>query len=191
MGEFVTQYAGAVAWLSLDEEENDPVRFWTYLIKALQTVKADLGESALALFDLPQLPPADSIAAILINDLARLDIELVLVLDDLHLIQNEEIHRAISYLIDHIPGKFHLLVSTRIDPPGLSRDCEPAASWWKFGLVNCVFLMKKLQFFSSNYWDSNYLKRMWKRLRVALRGGLLPYNWPRFQCRGEQTFPDL
>ena len=117
MGEFVTQYVGAVAWLSLDEEENDPIRFWTYLIKALQTLKADLGESALALLELPQLPPADSIVAILINDLARLDTEVVLVLDDLHLVQNEDIHKDLSLLIDHIPEKFHLLVSTRIDPP--------------------------------------------------------------------------
>ena len=151
MGEFVTQYAGAVAWLSLDEEENDPIRFWTYLIKALQTAKPDLGESALALFDLPQLPPADSIAAILINDLASLDTDLVLVLDDLHLIQNEEIHKAISYLIDHIPEKFHLLVSTRIDPPwslprlrARSQLVEIRAGQLRFSNLEAAIFLKQL-----------------------------------------------
>ena len=151
IGEFVTQYAGAVAWLSLDEEENDPIRFWTYLIKALQTVKEDLGASALSLFDMPQLPPAESIASILINDLVRLDIDLILVLDDLHLVQNEEIHRTISYLIDHIPEKFHLLVSTRIDPPwplprlrARSQLVEIRASHLRFSYEEAAIFLRQL-----------------------------------------------
>jgi len=117
LGEFAARYAAPIAWLSLDEGENDPVRFWTYLVKAIQAVKDGVGDSAAALFNSPQPPPGEAVASILINDLAGSGAEFVLVLDDLHLIQNEEIHRCVSWLLDHQPENLHVVGSTRIDPP--------------------------------------------------------------------------
>ena len=97
LSEFVEQLHRPVAWLSLDEGDNDPIRFWTYLIAACQSVQPGLGESALALFHSPQPLPDDAIPTILINDLAGLEDDLVLILDDYHVIQNQSIHAALSF----------------------------------------------------------------------------------------------
>jgi LuxR family maltose regulon positive regulatory protein len=117
LSEFVDQLQRPVAWLSLDEGDNDPIRFWTYLITACQLVQDGVGESALALFRTPQPLPDDTIPTVLINDLARLEDGMVLVLDDYHAIQNPAIHATISFLLDHLPDKLHLVLSTRVDPP--------------------------------------------------------------------------
>ena len=117
LSEIVAQLQLPVAWVSLDEGDNDPVRFWSYLIAACQMVYAGVGASTQAILQSPQPLPADTIPTILINDLASLDQQLVLILDDYHSIQNETIHAAFLYLLEHLPEKLHILVSTRVDPP--------------------------------------------------------------------------
>ncbi|RPI83027.1 MAG: hypothetical protein EHM41_16925 [Chloroflexi bacterium] len=117
LSEFATQLQKPVVWLSLDEGDNDPVRFWRYLIAACQTVLEGVGGSAMALFGSPQPPPLEAVPVILINDLDRSDRDLVLVLDDYHVIQNETIHKALLFLLEHLPQKLHLIISTRADPP--------------------------------------------------------------------------
>jgi LuxR family maltose regulon positive regulatory protein len=123
LGQFVAQLRRPVAWVSLDEGDNDPVRFWTYLIAACQSVqdRADkehaVGESAMALFRAHQPLPVEAVPALLINDLAREERDLALVLDDYHAIQDKTIHAAFSFLLEHLPEKLHIIVSTRIDPP--------------------------------------------------------------------------
>jgi LuxR family maltose regulon positive regulatory protein len=106
-----------IAWVSLDEADNDPIRFWTYLIAACQTVQSEIGETVLALLQTPQFLPDETIPTLLINDLARLGKDLVLVLDDYHLIHNPSIHIAVSFLLDHLPDNLHLILATRVDPP--------------------------------------------------------------------------
>lgn len=117
LSELADQLKGSVAWVSLDEGDNDPVRFWSYLIAACQSVQAGVGESALALFLSIQPLPVESVPSILINDLAGLPRDLTLVLDDYHTIQNEAIHSGLLFLLEHLPGKLHVIVSTRTDPP--------------------------------------------------------------------------
>lgn len=106
-----------VAWLSLDEDDNDPTRFLTYVIAALQTQQPSLGESTLALLAAPQAPPPKSILTQLINDVTTLAAPLLLVLDDYHLITTPAIHEALTFLLDHLPVNLHLVITTRVDPP--------------------------------------------------------------------------
>ena len=117
LGEFIEQYQQSVAWLSLDQADNDPIRFWTYFIAACQSVCAGVGEAALALFRSPQPVPEDAILTILINDVAEQERDLVLILDDYHVIQNQTVHSGVSYLLDHCPDHLHIIFSSRIDPP--------------------------------------------------------------------------
>lgn len=117
LSEFVEEYERPVAWVSLDEGDSDPIQFWTYLITACQSIQREIGESGLALLQTPQFLPDETIPTILINDLVRLEDDLVLVLDDYHTIQNPSIHAALSFLLDHLPDKLHLVLSTRVDPP--------------------------------------------------------------------------
>lgn len=107
----------AVAWVSLDEADNDPVRFWTYVITALQKAANDfVGVAALELLQPPQ-PPSEAALTTLLNDLQSLPHDVVLVLDDLHVIDGRDIHGGLTYLLDHLPPNVHLVLATRSDPP--------------------------------------------------------------------------
>ncbi|MGC9347694.1 MAG: LuxR C-terminal-related transcriptional regulator [Anaerolineae bacterium] len=108
-----------VAWVSLDQDDNDPSRFWAYIIAALQTLWPEVGASALALLRSPQSPPIESILTELLNDLVTrgLDRGVFLVLDDYHAIDQPGIHGALDFLVDHLPPQLHLIISSRVDPP--------------------------------------------------------------------------
>jgi LuxR family maltose regulon positive regulatory protein len=106
-----------VAWISLDEGDNDPVRFWAYFVAALQTVEPDVGEGVLSAFQAPQPPPIESVLTALINEIAVIPGHFVLVLDDYHLVTAQSIHDAVAFLLDHMPDTMHLVIATRADPP--------------------------------------------------------------------------
>lgn len=106
-----------IAWLSLDEGDNDPVRFWTYLVAALQQVDPNLGRGLPEALGSPQHPSIEALLTPLINQIAALPEPLVLILDDYHLMSNTPIHQGIEFLLDHLPGHAHLVIATRADPP--------------------------------------------------------------------------
>jgi LuxR family transcriptional regulator, maltose regulon positive regulatory protein len=106
-----------VAWLSLDEDDNDPARFFIYVVAALRTVEPEFGARALAAQRTPGAGLVDVLLPILLNELAAHAKELVLVLDDYHLITNDEIHEAVAYLVERMPRSFRLVLATREDPP--------------------------------------------------------------------------
>ncbi|HET7377319.1 MAG TPA: LuxR family transcriptional regulator, partial [Anaerolineae bacterium] len=82
--DWLRQNKHPAAWLSLDDGDNDPIRFWRYVIAALQTIEASWGSTALAILSAPQLPPLESVVTLLINDLAAAPSPIVLVIDDYH-----------------------------------------------------------------------------------------------------------
>jgi len=104
-----------IAWLSLDEGDDDPARFLAYLVAALQTVAENIGDEGLGVS--PQSAPLEEFLAGLINQIHSVSASLVLVLDDYHLITAQPIHDALTFLLDHLPGNMHLAIATRADPP--------------------------------------------------------------------------
>jgi LuxR family maltose regulon positive regulatory protein len=106
-----------VVWISLDEGDNDPLRFLDYFISAFRFIGESIGQSAQILSSLPQHPPLQVILDELLNDLATLESQVVLVLDDYHTISNPHIHEALEYFIEHQPAQLHLAIITREDPP--------------------------------------------------------------------------
>src|SRR6266568_6095945 len=107
-----------VAWLSLEPQDNDPVRFLTYLIAALQAVDAHVGETILDLVRSPQSPSPETVVTLLTNELLRREVkEFALVLDDYHVITAEPLHHALTALVEHSPPQLHLVLATRADPP--------------------------------------------------------------------------
>ena len=103
-------------WLSLDRSDNDPASFWAYVIAALRTVASGAGESALALLDAPQPPPIQTVLTTLLNDLGTVAGEIVLVLDDYHVIDARDVHDGMAFLLDHLPPQLHVVISSRADP---------------------------------------------------------------------------
>jgi LuxR family maltose regulon positive regulatory protein len=106
-----------VAWLSLDDDDNDPVRLLTYLIAAVRTIDPAIGEAALTFLGAPQLPAFTTLLTLLINDLASLPDPIILVLDDYHLVTNGDVHAAVAFILEHLPPRFHLVITTRDEPP--------------------------------------------------------------------------
>ncbi len=110
------------SWLSLDDNENDPVLFLNYLLTALQKIDSRLGKTVQTLLRGLKLPPVDDIMVILLNDLTMLQDDIILVLDDYHVIENKIIHQIVDFLINNKPDFMHIILITRQDPPfNLSR----------------------------------------------------------------------
>lgn len=105
-----------VAWLSLDESDNDPARFMAYLLAALQQVQPEFGESTRALLQLPQPPSEAVILTTLLNELAAIPAPFVLALDDYHAIHTPAIHAQLTFILDHQPPYMHMVLITREDP---------------------------------------------------------------------------
>ncbi len=107
-----------LAWLSLDEDDNDVTRFWAYVIAALQTLQPEIGAEALTMLHAswrrPSLPKA--FLTSLINDLTQLNVDGVLVLDDYHVIESRLIHDALAYWLEHLPRCLHIILASRTDP---------------------------------------------------------------------------
>ena len=111
-----------LAWVSLDQGDNDPAFFWAYVITALQKVQSSkarskLGERALSLLHSPQPPPIESVLASLINEINAIKHDFALILDDYHVVDTQPIHSAIAWLLDHLPPQTHLIIASRSDPP--------------------------------------------------------------------------
>ena len=107
----------SAAWLSLDSGDNDPVTFWSYVIAALRTVAPGIGaQRAGAAAASPQPPPIEVVLTTLLNDLGATGSDIVLVLDDYHLIDSREIQDAMAFLLDHLPPRLHLVIASRADP---------------------------------------------------------------------------
>src|SRR2546423_4158043 len=96
-----------VAWVSLDAGDNDPVRFWRYVITACRSFHTNVGESALALLQTSRRPPLESMLTTFINELAQLACRGYLVLEDYHVITSPRIHETVAYLVDHLPATLH------------------------------------------------------------------------------------
>jgi ATP/maltotriose-dependent transcriptional regulator MalT len=107
-----------VAWVSLDESDNEPVLFWTYALTALDTVQPGLCTQLLAYLRMQQAStPLRYVLQALINTLASRTEQFLLVFDDYHLITEPEIHSSLTYLVEHLPPQLHLILATRADPP--------------------------------------------------------------------------
>ncbi len=105
-----------VAWLSLDDADNDLVRFLIYLVAALRTIAPNLGAGALAALQTPQPPPAHALVTALLNEIAALPNRFILVLDDYHVIEAKTIDDALAFMLEHLPPQMHLVIATREDP---------------------------------------------------------------------------
>ena len=106
-----------VAWLSLDQGDNDPTRFLTYLVAALQTLAANIGEGVLGVLHASQPhPPIESILTSLLNDITTIPEDFILVLDDYHVIDAKTVDTALTFLVEHLPPRMQLVIATREDP---------------------------------------------------------------------------
>jgi len=105
-----------VAWLSLESIDNDLTHFWLSITLALRTCLPGAGETTLTMLQSPQPPAATTILTVLINELSSLPQQIVLILDDYHVIEDEALHETLFFFLEHLPARMHLILSSRVDP---------------------------------------------------------------------------
>jgi LuxR family transcriptional regulator, maltose regulon positive regulatory protein len=105
-----------VAWLSLDEGDNNPIRFLTYIVAALQTIEANIGVGVMGLLQAPQPPPIESILITLLNEITAIPENFFLILDDYHVIDSKPVDEVLIFLLNNLPPHMHLVIATREDP---------------------------------------------------------------------------
>lgn len=105
--------SGAVGWLQIDEGDDDPSQFWAYVAAALRDVVPSLGASVGAAFG----DGVDAVVDAVVNEIDHVDHEVVLVIDDYHLVSNPDVHRSVERLLARRPSNLVIVVSTRVDPP--------------------------------------------------------------------------
>jgi LuxR family maltose regulon positive regulatory protein len=114
LGEWVLQCNLPVGWLSLEEGDNDPNRFFAYFVAAIRTVEASIGDETFSMLRGSQ--PTESVLTVLLNELATFPHDLGLILDDYHVIENEAVHSALAFLLQHLPPQMHLFIASRAEP---------------------------------------------------------------------------
>jgi LuxR family maltose regulon positive regulatory protein len=153
LSDWIHQHRIPAAWLSLDNGDNDPVEFLSYIISGIQSINAAFGQSALMLLKSPNEPNPESITGLLINDILKINHDFLLVLDDFHLISNHEIIKLVAFLLERIPGNIHIVISTRSDPTlpiarlrSQNQMVELRSSDLSFSANEISDLFKKLKF---------------------------------------------
>ncbi|HET8845288.1 MAG TPA: hypothetical protein VFN35_27695, partial [Ktedonobacteraceae bacterium] len=106
-----------VAWVSLDKGDDDPVRFWRYILTACQTFSPELGQQSLDLLYNSRQPAFENALILFINELAQYTSHGLLVLEDYHSISSARVHETLTFFIDYLPETLHLILITRSDPP--------------------------------------------------------------------------
>ncbi|MDZ7792169.1 MAG: LuxR C-terminal-related transcriptional regulator [Spirochaetia bacterium] len=115
--EWITAHQDQVAWLSLDNRDNNPIRFWRYFVSALQEVSNQWGRPVLQLSESAQDFDTELFLTVLVNELAASEQRLIIVLDDYHVLSNADIHEGMNFLLEHIPPSLHIVIASRNDPP--------------------------------------------------------------------------
>jgi LuxR family maltose regulon positive regulatory protein len=116
VSQWITGGGQPAAWLSLDQEDNDPIRFLIYLVSSLKTILVNVSDSLSGVLDSPQ-PPLENVLTILLNEISSVPDPLFLVLDDYHVIEAKAVNDLLLFLLEHLPQQMHLVIITREDPP--------------------------------------------------------------------------
>ena len=116
ISDWINQQKIPTVWFSLDNGDNDPTDFLSYIISGIQGIHKEFGKGAFKLLNSPNKPSNESIAGLLINEILNIKQDFLLVLDDFHLITSNDILKLVTYLLEHIPVNIHIVILTRSDP---------------------------------------------------------------------------
>lgn len=117
VSDWCTRTKRPTAWVSLDEGDNDPTRFWMHIIEALRLILHNVGETPLLLLQSSLQPSIDAVVTALLNEVVGFSFNFVLVLDDYHLLHSPIVHQTVTFFLHHLPPQMHLIITSRIEPP--------------------------------------------------------------------------
>ncbi|MCC6613824.1 MAG: hypothetical protein IT320_10130 [Anaerolineae bacterium] len=128
-----------VIWLSLDEQDDDPTRFFTYFFGAVSGLLPVFSETAITMLQSQEEPTHVNLMTTFINEVGLSGEQIVYVLDDYHIIHDETIHNAIAFLLEHAPSNLHLVITSRGDPPFSLARLRARAEMTEIGATDLRF----------------------------------------------------
>jgi LuxR family maltose regulon positive regulatory protein len=144
-----------ISWLSLDDNDNDLSRFLAYFVASLQTINNKIGGGVLEVLQSPGAPNSNFILTTLLNEIIEYAYELVIVLDDYHVIIEKSINQALLFLLDHLPSNLHLIIATRIDPPVPLAGLRARGQMIELRTADLRFTQKETDAFLNQLMDLN------------------------------------
>ncbi len=190
VSEWIASCGKPVAWLSLDEGDNDPTGFLTYLVAALQTITANIGAGVLGALQSPQPPSIESILTVLLNEITTLPDNFILVLDDYHIIDSKPVTNALTFLLEHLPPQMHLVIATREDPYLPLARLRARGQLTELRAADLRFTPAEAAEFLNQVMGLNLSAGRCRRAgKPAPKAGSPVCNWPRFPCRDIKTPP--
>jgi len=191
LSEWIPQSKRCVTWVSLDDGDNDPLRFWAYFIAALQMLDAEIGRNALALMRTPSLPPIEAILTILLNEIAAFPDDFALVLDDYHAIDAKPIDAALTFLLEHLPRQMHLVITTREDPNLPLARLRARDQLTELRAADLRFTPAEAADFLNQTMGLHLSAEDIAALETAPKAGLQGSNWRHSRCGGARMLRDL
>jgi len=155
LAEWVQTIDRPTAWLSLDEDDNELRVFVRSLTAALQGVFPDAFQATVSLFKAMHYPSPGEVASLIINDLADVPEDVILVLDDYHLIHTSEVHTLLDLLIEYLPPQLHLVLATRSDPPLPLARCAPGVPEHELRSADLRFTLEETEAFLTRALDND------------------------------------
>ena len=179
------------AWLSLDKDDNDPVRFLNYLTAALGTIKTGLGKTAAAQLQSPQISPPHTILTNLINEIVELGTPFTLALEDYHLVVTQPVHDILVYLLDHQPPQMHLVILTRADPPLPLARLRARGQLTEIRATHLQFTASETSAFLNEVMGLNLSPQEVSALEVRTEGWIAGLQLAALAMRGHEEIPDF
>lgn len=158
------------AWLSVDEGDNDPARFFSYVIAALQKIEPDIGQAAQHLLNSAQSFSTEAVMTALVNDIAAQPAEFVLILDDYHTIESPTIQQAVTFLLENQPEQLHLLITSRAEPPLPLSRLRARGQLLELGLDALKFTLEETDHFLNQVMGLNLPAQDVTRLHTLTEG---------------------
>jgi len=179
------------AWLSLDQGDNDPVRFWTYLIVAIQNIHQEVGSEARQIISAPHLRSTEPVVISLINDISQLATDLIVVLDDYHLIEAGQVHASLTYLLEHQPPNLHLILITRADPSISLARLRAHGRLVEIRAVDLQFSIEEAAILFNDVESLNLNRQQVEILNRRAEGWIVGLNLAALSLKGQPAFESI
>jgi LuxR family maltose regulon positive regulatory protein len=183
-----------LAWLSLESAENDPVRFWVYVLRALQQAHEQTPDHLLLALKVSPLASTETFLTALLNAFCvpsgspapATPGGTVLILDDYHLITNQEIHTAVAFLLEHLPPTLHLVIASRTAPPLPLPKLRASGALTELGAEDLRFSVEEIAHFLERTLPRSFTMEEMVRLEEQTGGWIMPLHLAALAWQGHQ-----
>ena len=191
LSEWIAQSNLPAAWISLDENDSDIIHFLHYLVAALQGIEVTISPATCTVLESAQQVPAESVLTNLINDIASIQKEFVLVLDDYHLLESELVHQSVEFLINHLPSNIHFIIVSRADPPLPLAKLRAQDQLAEFRAADLCFSIAEATTFFNGLMNMRFSSHVISLLQQRTEGWIVGLQLAALSMQGRDDIPSF